>query len=208
MTCAPEEEQEASSSRKSRKSGYKHGSSTSCSNEELRDGGESGSKATKTKAETGDPRGGGGGGESLLEAFGISSWTPPWSTSKEQVQKQAQTQEGPPELEALRDRGGNDGSPGAANGDGEETLETAPLTHRGQQQHQGKLRDEASSGSVGQEAEGGGGAVAELAVVIGRGREGAKPGRVPPRLCVLDARTAVAALGNQLVGKGIETGAG
>lgn len=29
-----------------------------------------------------------------------------------------------------------------------------------------------------------------------------------PRLCILDARTAVSALGNQLVGKGIETGLG
>lgn len=33
----------------------------------------------------------------------------------------------------------------------------------------------------------------------------AEMGAEEPRLCVLDARTAVAALGNQLVGKGVET---
>ncbi|CAM9387147.1 unnamed protein product, partial [Hapterophycus canaliculatus] len=150
-------------------------------------------------------------GESLLEAFGISSWTAPWSTTKEKVQAKAQTQEGPPELEALRDGDGNGGTQGVGNGDAKEVVETAPPSHRRPQQQEGKRQAGASCGRLGREPEGGEGAAAaaaEAALVDARGKEAQKSQREPPRLCVLDARTAVAALGNQLVGKGIETGAG
>ncbi|CAM9493681.1 unnamed protein product [Scytosiphon promiscuus] len=161
-------------------------------------GGQSGGRAVVKRASR---ESFGGGGESLLEAFGISSWTPPWSTTKEQVQvqtqTQTQTQEGPPELEALRDGDGNGGTPVVVKGYGKEALDTATRPAAASSR-----RSEQKAGR------GGGKATAESAVVDARGRGADKPRREPPRLCVLDARTAVAALGNQLVGKGIETGAG
>lgn len=40
------------------------------------------------------------------------------------------------------------------------------------------------------------------------GEEAGADGDGQPRLCVLDARTAVAAIGNKLIGKGVETGLG
>ena len=138
-------------------------------------------------------------GESFLEAFGISSsWTPPWSTTKVAVQKPGPTKTRP---DHERRKTAEDGAERAS-------------PPRPRQQQEGKRREE----GVGRPQRGPGRAAAAAATGAGaqdsrdrgrgRGREKGVPDRKAPQLCVLDARTAVAALGNQLVGKGIETGAG
>lgn len=155
----------------------------------------------RQKSDVGNPAkegGGGGGGESFLEAFGISSWTPPWSTTKVAVQQ--------PSAKSRPDLGKPaDVQPSIPDG-----VEHAS---RHRQQQEGKRRGEGVGGShrdSRRAAVAAAGADAPDARERGksRGREKGGPDRKSPHLCVLDARTAVAALGNQLVGKGIETGAG
>lgn len=148
-------------------------------------------------------------GESFLDA--MSSWTPPWSTTKVAVQ---QTQPGhqspashdepkkepgaPPELPSLDHSGGG--------GSGQRQVETKQARGENQERRRAEAR---SSERVGSEESAFHGACASPARTTAGGRGSETPGSgKAPRLCLLDARTAVAALGNKLVGKGIETGAG
>ncbi|CBN77430.1 conserved unknown protein [Ectocarpus siliculosus] len=153
-------------------------------------------------------------GESFLDA--LSSWTPPWSTTKVAVQH---TQPGhqshasrhhegltppkkepgaPPDLPSL-DRGGGGGG-------GQRQVETKQPRGENEERRRAEAR---SSERVGPEESAFHGSCASPAGTAAGGKGSETPGSgKAPRLCLLDARTAVAALGNKLVGKGIETGAG
>lgn len=143
---------------------------------------------SKSKSKSKVGRVGEGEESSLLETFGISSWTPPWATTKVAVQQPTSRVE-PTGQETVAD------SRKTLDENCEEPSLRANL--KGNEKHPAEAGSSAQQES--EEAEAG----------RGRGsgtREG--PEKVKPRLCVLDARTAVAALGNKLIGKGIERGEG
>ncbi|CAM9855011.1 unnamed protein product, partial [Ectocarpus fasciculatus] len=200
------------------------GSSSSSSSSEgaAKQGGERGTEpaaaAAAAAGKTREPRP--EGGESFLDA--LSSWTPPWSTTKVAVQQpqpghqrhashsqnQGPTptkkeQGAPPDLPSLDDGGGG----GGGGGDQRQVETKQP---RGQNEERRRAGGR-SSERVGAEEEsafhGSCASPAGAAAAGGKGSE-TRDSRKAPRLCLLDARTAVAALGNKLVGKGIETGAG
>lgn len=135
--------------------------------------------AASGKAKSGDK------GGSFLEFVGMSSWTPPWSVTRVSVQ-QPEEQQRP---------GTGDGDKHATSRGKQQQQQPPP-----QQQQQKQGLEEAGS------KERAGGFPGGVYATAGKGREGT--GGSPPQLCVLDARTAVSAMGNQLVGKGVETGAG
>lgn len=130
-------------------------------------------------------------GESFLDFVGMSSWTSPWSVTRVNVQETQQKQL-------------NKKAPMPP-------IECNQELERKQQHHQQDSSENStlSKGVVGM-SDGGEGRRSG-AKVRPASRGGVATGgdrAAEPRLCVLDARTAVAALGNQLVGKGVETGAG
>lgn len=153
----------------------------------------------RVPSDAGNAAKGGDRGESFLEAFGISSWTPPWSTTKVAVQQ--------PSTNSRPERGPAD-SQALALDNAKRPPRHKEQTREGKRQEEGAGRSQQRESARAAAAEAG--ADAQGVKERGRGRERGEgePDRKAPQLCVLDARTAVAALGNQLVGKGIETGAG
>ena len=137
--------------------------------------------------------GGGMGGEdvgdkSFLEmmgSVGMPSWTPPWSLARVNIQQVGEGME--------KER---------------HSKSKAEITEQ-----RNLMKDAWDEGRTKAKASGTKRATCgpkpSASTTFRGGKEaGGEAGDRGPELCVLDARTAVSALGNQLVGKGVETGAG
>lgn len=129
-----------------------------------------------------DPSGGSDLGESLMGLMGLSSWTPPWSMTRVNIQQEVKEDE-------QGRKSHTETKP--------DTADARSNVKRQEERGESQAERKRSTGVMTTACEGftlGG------IGVVGDGEE--------PQLCVLDARTAAAAMGNQLVGKGVERGAG
>lgn len=127
-------------------------------------------------------------GDTFLNFVGMTSWTPPWSTTRVSVQ----------ESNGLKENGVRENTL-AAQGQGKKLGKETEKQQQGQSGAPGDSWRKRGARDV---------FAPSSPDAAAKGVKGAGPGDVEPQLCVLDARTAVAAMGNQLVGKGVETGAG
>lgn len=122
-----------------------------------------------------------GSAGTLFELMGIRQWSPPWTTTSSSDPQEEDEQL--PRVQERQRRSSSGDERERTTGESE-----APVSRRNPRWVMGGLKP------ANTDAEGD----------IDGKEERTKDGE--PRLCVLDARTAVAALGNQLVGKGVETG--
>ena len=144
-------------------------------------------------------------GDSFLNFVGMTSWTPPWSTTRVSVQQPVV-----PDKEFARSEKGKKQQQGGQTEEQQQQQQRQQQQQKGGRDGGGAEGDGRRRGGAGGGRGGGAGGVVvpPSPTVAAKGVKGAGSGDGEPRLCVLDARTAVAAMGNQLVGKGVETGAG
>lgn len=139
-------------------------------------------------------------GESLMGLVGLSSWTPPWSMTRVNIQQGEEgdkLEQKPPDKHAQPET-----KPDTA--DPRSNIKRREEKDRDRSKSQAETKTEA--GAMAAKRSTGVPTTASEGFKLG-GSEVAGDGE-EPQLCVLDARTAAAAMGNQLVGKGVERGAG
>lgn len=147
------------------------------------DGSVVGKGTTDRGAANSKGKAGGGRGEEMSFFELVGSWSPPWSITRVNVQEPQQP---------------------AGGKDHEQDVTTQKQHQQQKQKQQQQQAEDADTKKRGKDSV----EEAEEGVISEEGVEGAGSEDGEPQLCVLDARTAVAALGNQLVGKGVETGNG
>lgn len=140
-----------------------------------------------------NPSGGSDLGESLMGLMGMSSWTPPWSMTRVSIQQEEKDdkQGRKPHAETKPD-----------------TADLRSNVKRREETDRGRSRSEAGAVTGAWAAKRSTGVVTTACEGFTLGGVGVAGDGEEPQLCVLDARTAAAAMGNQLVGKGVERGAG
>lgn len=166
-------------------------------------------KSVTSSGSVNSKRGEKGGGNGFLGFVGMGQWSPPWSLMPVNVQQQEPAAQERPQQQRQRQR-----PPGAV------IINRDPLQYRtdtttavvavnsiSDRAPVPKIEPSSLAAASSTRTTG------ESLWTIGGTRQGhggvrEEGGDGEPRLCVLDARTAVAAMGNKLAGKGVETGLG
>lgn len=135
----------------------------------------------------------------------MSNWSPPWSLTPVSVQLEQQ-QPKSTQRKTLISTSPSQYRAAVASSGRNETADPSPA-HSANQSATNSPQERSGWKMGGVSGKQGRAKVSTAEGDGGRG-DGERNGKDHPRLCVLDARTAVAAMGNQLVGKGVEMGLG